>query len=85
MLVLTRKSGESITIGDAIVVNVLEIKGSQVKIGIDAPAGISVHRREVYDKIQQENVMAAGIEARDFEMAAGLIGPNKRNEKQPWG
>ena len=80
MLVLTRKSGESITIGDAIVVNVLEIKGSQVRIGIDAPVGISVHRREVYDKIQQENVMAAGIEARDFEMAARLIGRNKRNE-----
>ena len=84
MLILTRKSGESITIGDAIVVNVLDIKGSQVKIGIDAPTGISVHRREVYDKIQQENVLAAGIEANDFEMAAGLVGSNQRNEKQPW-
>jgi carbon storage regulator len=78
VLILTRKSGESITIGDDVFVSVLEIKGSQVKIGIDAPMGIAVHRREIYDRIQQENQLAAGVEARDFEMAAELCRTNKR-------
>ncbi len=59
MLILTRKPGESITIGDDIKVVVLEIKGRQVKIGIDAPSHIPVHRMEVYKRIQEENLRAA--------------------------
>ncbi|MBW2109268.1 MAG: carbon storage regulator CsrA [Deltaproteobacteria bacterium] len=72
MLILTRKSGERITIGDHVIVSVLEIKGTQVKLGVDAPIGIAVHRGEIYDRIQQENRMAAGVEAGDVEIAARL-------------
>ena len=55
MLILTRKLNESITIGDSIEVSVIEIKGDQVKLGINAPREIKVFRKEVYLAIQQEN------------------------------
>jgi carbon storage regulator len=55
MLVLTRKLGETIRIGDQIKVTVLEVRAGQVKLGIDAPADIKVHREEVYTRIQAEN------------------------------
>ena len=61
MLVLTRKAGESIVIGDEIKLVVLEIKGRQVKLGIEAPAHVAVHRLEVYQKIQEENIRAAEV------------------------
>ena len=53
MLILTRKLGESITIGDDIRVSVLGIRGRQVRLGIDAPSSIIVHREEIYVKIQE--------------------------------
>ncbi len=59
MLVLTRKENESIMIGDDVEVKVLDLKDSQVKIGIVAPRSIAVHRREVYLAIQAENAQAA--------------------------
>jgi len=55
MLALTRKRGESIIIGDDIEVVILNIQGEQVKLGINAPKTISVHRREVYEQIQEAN------------------------------
>lgn len=58
MLVLARKLNESIIIGDDIEVVVIDIKGDQVKLGIRAPKRISVHRKEIYDEIQQENIAA---------------------------
>ncbi len=61
MLVLTRKLGESIAIGDDIKVTIIEIKGKQVRIGIEAPQQIVVHREEIHQKIQEENRMAALI------------------------
>lgn len=60
MLILTRKLGESITIGDEIRVSVLGIRGRQVRIGIDAPSNIVVHREEIYVKVQEENRKASG-------------------------
>ncbi|MDX6151706.1 MULTISPECIES: carbon storage regulator CsrA [Marinococcus] len=55
MLVLTRKKKESIRVGDDIAITVLGIEGDQVKLGIDAPEHIDIHRQEVYVSIQQEN------------------------------
>jgi carbon storage regulator len=52
MLVLTRKVGQSIVIGDEIEVVVLEVRGEQVRVGIRAPKNVTVHRKEVYDQIQ---------------------------------
>lgn len=55
MLVLSRQSDESIIIGDNIRVTIVEVRGDKVRIGIDAPRDITVHRQEIYDAIQREN------------------------------
>ena len=54
MLILTRKLGEQITIGDDITIMLLEVKGTQVKLGIEAPKELQVHREEVYERICAE-------------------------------
>ena len=54
MLILTRRVGESLMIGDEVNVTVLGVKGSQVRIGVDAPKEVAVHREEIYQKIQDE-------------------------------
>ena len=59
MLVLTRKAGESIAIGSDIRVTVLELQGRQIRLGIEAPSDVSVHRGEVYERIREENELAA--------------------------
>lgn len=59
MLILSRKKGEAIQIGDGIEIRVVSIQGDQVKIGIDAPKSVEVFRKEIYDQIQAENKQAA--------------------------
>lgn len=58
MLVLTRKEGETLTIGDDIEITILDVKGNQVKVGIKAPKEVSVHRAEVYKKVKEEKGIA---------------------------
>lgn len=58
MLVLTRKAGESIIIGDGIEITVIETKGDQIKLGIKAPKEVDIHRKEIYESIQQANQQA---------------------------
>ncbi len=72
MLVLTRKAGESITIGDDIRVMVMEVKGKQVRLGIEAPADCVVHREEVYRRIQAENREAARASAEALDRAGSM-------------
>tara|TARA_B100000768_G_C10939780_1_gene233160 strand:+ start:238 stop:426 length:189 start_codon:yes stop_codon:yes gene_type:complete len=56
MLILTRRVGESLIIDDDIVINILGVKGNQIRIGVNAPKEISVHREEIYNRIQAEKV-----------------------------
>ena len=65
MLVLSRHRDESIMIGDDIVITVVDIRGDKVRLGIDAPTDIPVHRQEVYDAIQRENRKAAQTDPGD--------------------
>jgi len=61
LLILTRKVGETVAIGDDIQISIVEIKGNQVKLGIQAPKSVQVHRAEVYEKIQDENRLASQV------------------------
>ncbi len=73
MLILTRKLGERITIGDDITITLLEVKGSQVKLGIKAPKTISIHRHEIYERIKAENLRSSEVRASDLTEAASLF------------
>ena len=61
MLLLTRKLGENIRIGDDVKITIVEVKGNHVKLGIDAPPSVKVHREEIYERIQQENRRAQSL------------------------
>ena len=73
MLVLSRKREESIIIGDNVVVTVIDIKGEQVKLGVSAPKAISIHRKEVYEAIQAENLAASRPEAQNLASLAQVL------------
>ena len=69
MLILTRKLGEVIRVGDAVTVRVLEVKGNQVRLGVEAPTDIRIYREEVYRAIRRENEEAALQEPERLEEA----------------
>lgn len=81
MLVLTRKTGESINIGDDIKISIMEIKGRSVRIGIEAPKTMSIHREEVYKKIQEENMLASEWKDVNMETLGSLIRNIKGKKK----
>ena len=65
MLVLTRKVNQSIIIGDDIEIIVLEVRGEQIRLGIKAPRSVIVHRKEIYEQIQEENRAASKVDPGD--------------------
>ena len=67
MLVLSRQRDESIMIGDNVVITVVDIRGDKVRLGIDAPREVPVHRQEVYDAIQRENLEASKVQPNDTQ------------------
>lgn len=72
MLILTRKSGEGIRIGDSITLKIIEIRGNQVRVGVEAPRNVSVHREEIYELIQTQNESAAEASPESAEILANL-------------
>jgi len=83
MLILTRKLGESITIGEHIKVTILGVFGRQVRLGVDAPPEVMVHREEVYLKIQDENREAAKVSDSDLREVKSMLektGELKKNK-----
>ena len=74
MLVLTRKSGEKIQIGDDITILIMDVKGKHVRIGIEAPLEVKVHREEIFLKIQEENLKAADVDCAELDSLQKLLG-----------
>jgi len=74
MLVLTRKPGEGIIIGDDITIKIIEMKSGGVRIGIDAPKNTKIYRQEIYDRICQENIdAAAGWDMTDLDILSDKL------------
>jgi len=79
MLILTRKEGESIVIGGSIRITVLDSRGDQVRIGIEAPRNVTVHREEIHEQIMAANQQAAGTDRGDVD----LIKPRTPSRGRP--
>jgi len=73
MLVLTRKAGEAIAIGDQITIKVLEVKGTHIRIGIEAPPDFRIYREEIYVKVKEQNQLATCWDLHDFEKVVNLM------------
>ncbi|MBW7899020.1 MAG: carbon storage regulator [Candidatus Brocadia sp. BROELEC01] len=84
MLVLTRKLGESITIGDEVKITIVDCQGKQVKVGIVAPKHVKVHREEIFEKIQQENIKAAKVSKRALAEVAQNFKKNDIRSNTIW-
>lgn len=87
MLVLSRRVGESIVIGNEVTVTVLEVRGDQIRVGIDAPRSVQVHREEVFRQLEAENTSAAGAAARTQKLVArmprGAAPPGSAGSRSP--
>lgn len=73
MLILTRKLGETIAIGDDIMITFLDIKGKQLRIGVSAPKSVPIHRGEIYQLIQEQNMQAAAANVKLQDIWSELI------------
>ncbi|RKY27644.1 MAG: carbon storage regulator [Planctomycetota bacterium] len=81
MLVLSRQKNETIMIGDTIEITIVDVKGDKVRVGINAPLEIPVHRKEIYDAIKRENIEASTVETEPLAAAAGLFKKAKADKK----
>ena len=81
MLVLSRKAGEAIVVGDDIKLRILEVKGGLVRIGIEAPEDVSIHREEVFMKILDENLKAASDAPADLTDVLNVLGDREDKEQ----
>ncbi|MDI6785649.1 MAG: carbon storage regulator CsrA [bacterium] len=81
MLVLARKRDQSIMIGDDVEIVIVDIYGDQVKLGVNAPRHIAVHRREVYEEVQKENIRAAEAKTKEIGKLDLLL-KKKLNKKK---
>lgn len=79
MLVLTRKAGEGIIIGDDIKITIVELKGGGVRVGIDAPREMKVHRQEVFERIKQENKEAAQWDIADLDKLSSMLNGERKS------
>jgi len=80
MLVLTRRAGESVIIGDDVVITVLEARGDVIRIGIQAPRDVQVHREEVYKELQQANREAASPTEDAVEAVNRMLRPSSEQD-----
>ncbi len=86
MLVLSRQRDETIMIGDDIEITVVDIRGDKVRLGINAPARIAVHRKEVYEAIRAENERAAGLAGNELTALNAISsGPQRNGARAPRG
>jgi carbon storage regulator len=76
MLIITRRPGEKLMIGDDVVIEVMEVSGSSVRIGIAAPKSIPVYREEIYSAVKAENTAAAAAEAGQLAVPQGSAPPS---------
>lgn len=72
MLILTRRPGEGLYLGDSVRIIILSVQGKQIKIGLDVPDDMVVYRDEIYQRVKEENRMAMAINNDDFLVAANL-------------
>lgn len=83
MLILTRRIGETVVVGDDVFITILGIKGNQIRLGFDAPDHVSIHRQEIYLKVQDEKTMR--LDSEDTVNGNGvLITPLKRSESHEY-
>jgi carbon storage regulator len=80
MLILTRKSGEGIVIGDDVKITVVEVRGNSIRIGIEAPNDKKIHRLEVYERIKEENREATQWQPSDLDSLTQLMNSQFRKE-----
>ena len=81
MLVLSRQKNETIMIGDMIKITIVDVKGEKVRVGINAPIEIPVHRKEVYDAIKRENIEASAVDPSNLAQVTGMFKKSKRKAK----
>ena len=84
MLVLARKPNQSIMIGDDIEIKIIEVKGDQIKVGINAPRHIAVHRKEIYEEIKKANIEATESQKKfdKLKTISGLLKKNKSKSQK---